>query len=131
MDKQHILEEIKRTAAANHGEPLGVARFSQETGIRTADWHGKFWARWGDALREAGFEPNQFLNKPYAEHELIEKFISLMRELGRFPVRGELKIKSRADEDFPSHNVFARLGLKQQFAKKILSYCLFVSAVSN
>jgi hypothetical protein len=32
-------------------------------------------------------------------------------------------MKSRADEDFPSHNVFARLGSKQQFAAKILSYC--------
>ncbi len=122
MDKQHILEEIKRTAGANHGEPLGIARFSQETGIRTADWHGKFWARWGDALREAGFEPNRF-NKAYAEDELIEKFISLIRELGRFPVHVELKMKSRDDEDFPSHNVFARFGSKQQFAKKILSYC--------
>src|ERR1700733_10610434 len=100
MDKQHILAEIKRTAKGNHGEPLGVARFFQETGIKDTDWHGKFWARWGDALREAGFEPNQF-NKAYAERELIEKFISLIRELGRFPVRGELKMKSRADEHFP------------------------------
>lgn len=121
MDKQQILAEIRRTATDNGGEPLGIARFRHETGIREADWHGKFWARWGDALREAGFAPNQF-NKGYAE-ELIEKFISLIRELGRFPVRGELKMKSRRDEQFPSHNVFARLGSKQQLAKKIVVYC--------
>jgi hypothetical protein len=54
MDKQHILEEIRRTAAANNGEPLGVARFFQETGIKETDWRGKFWVRWGEALREAG-----------------------------------------------------------------------------
>jgi len=122
MDKQHIVAEIRRTAKDNSGEPLGIARFAQETGVREADWHGKFWARWGDALREAGFEPNQF-NKAYPEDDLVEKFISLMRELGRFPVRGELKMKSRADQQFPSHNVFARLGSKQQLATKILSYC--------
>lgn len=122
MDKQHILEEIKRTAKDNGGEPLGTARFFHETGIREADWHGKFWARWGDALREAGFEPNQF-NKAYGEDSLIENFISVIRELGRFPVRGELMMKSRADERFPSHNVFARLGSKQQLATKIMSYC--------
>lgn len=46
-----------------------------------------------------------------------------MRELGRFPVRGELKLKSRADKDFPSHTVFERFGPKEQFARKILSYC--------
>ena len=122
MDKQHILEEIKRTTEANMGEPLGATRFSKETGIREGDWYGKFWARWGDALREAGFEANQF-NKAYPQDHLIEKFISLIRELGRFPVRGELKLKARSDATFPSHNAFARLGSKQQVAKKILSYC--------
>ncbi len=122
MDKQHILAEIRCTAKGNGGEPLGIARFRHETGIREADWHGKFWARWGDALREAGFAPNQF-NKAYADDDLIANFISLIRELGRFPVRGELKMKSRSDEHFPSHNVFARLGSKHQPAAKIVSYC--------
>ena len=32
MDKCHILEEIKRATEENHGEPLGVTRFSQQTG---------------------------------------------------------------------------------------------------
>lgn len=59
MEKQHILDEIKRTAEANRGEALGVARFFQETGIKPADWHGRFWARWGDAVREAGFERSE------------------------------------------------------------------------
>jgi hypothetical protein len=53
MDKQFILSEIKRTAEANAGVPMGRDRFSQETGIRANDWEGKLWARWGDAVREA------------------------------------------------------------------------------
>jgi hypothetical protein len=122
MNKQHILDEIRRTATANDGTPLGVARFLQETGIKVTDWAGKFWVRWGDALREAGFEPNQF-NAAFDRTMLIEKFVGLMRELGKFPVSRELKLKARTDKDFPSANVFARLGSKQELAREIWEYC--------
>jgi hypothetical protein len=37
MGKQHILEGIKRTITANNGEPLGVARCFQKTGIKQTD----------------------------------------------------------------------------------------------
>jgi hypothetical protein len=122
MNKQRILNEIKRTAAANGGVPLGRARFFQETGIKESDWIGKIWPRWGDAVREAGFQPHQ-LQTAYSEAVLIEKFISLTRELGRFPVATEIKIKARSDDSFPWHNTFARFGSKRQFAAKILDYC--------
>lgn len=36
------------------GIPLGRSRFAAETGIHEHDWRGRFWARWSDALREAG-----------------------------------------------------------------------------
>jgi hypothetical protein len=116
------LTEIKRTVEANGGVPLGVSRFFQETGIKQADWAGKIWARWGDAIREAGFEPNQ-LRKAYDDDVLIAKFIGLMRALGRFPVDLEVKMKARSDRSFPWHNTFARFGSKQQFAVKILKHC--------
>ena len=102
--------------------PLGQSRSSQKTGIKTSEWLGKLWTRWGDAVREAGFEPNE-LQSAYDENLLIEKFISLMREIGRFPVSNEIKIKARNDASFPWHNTFARLGDKQQLARKILDYC--------
>jgi hypothetical protein len=35
VDKQHILDEIKRTAASNGGIPLGHRRFFRETGSRS------------------------------------------------------------------------------------------------
>ena len=60
VTRQHILEEIKRTAAENNGVPLGKARFSSETGIRSTDWEGKLWARWSEAVLEAGLKPNEF-----------------------------------------------------------------------
>jgi hypothetical protein len=122
MDKQRILNEIKRTAAANCGVPLGRSRFYQETGIKESDWIGKVWVRWNDALRDAGFEPNS-LQTAYNDNTIIEKFIGLVRDLGHFPVNAEIRMRARSDNDFPSHNTIARLGSKQQIAKKLLEHC--------
>jgi hypothetical protein len=122
MNREHILSEIKRTAEANGGVPLGRERFVQETGINAHEWIGKIWARWGDAVREAGFEPNK-LTTAYNDDILIEKFIELVRELGHFPVYTEIRMKARTEVGFPAHNTFARLGSKEQFVAKILAYC--------
>jgi hypothetical protein len=122
MNKEHILQEIKRTAKANNGAPLGRLRFFRETGIKEADWKGKYWARWNDAVSEAGLEPNQ-KTTAYEESLLIEKYISLMRELGRFPVVAEIRMKVRADASFPNDRTFERFGSKSEFASKILDYC--------
>jgi Meiotically up-regulated gene 113 len=122
MDKAHILAEIIRTAAENDGVALGRERFLQETGIKESDWIGKIWARWGDAVKEAGVKPNQ-MQTSVPEDVLIEKLIALIRELGRFPVVTELKLKARQDEYFPSHNTFRRFGGKIQQIKKIAEYC--------
>jgi hypothetical protein len=122
MNRQDILAEIRRTAAENGGKPLGKERFYRETGINEADWLGKYWARWSDAIRETGLEPNQ-MQGAHDEHVLIEHYISLMRELDKFPTSNEVKLKARNAPGFPWHNTFARFGSKQQLAKRIQEYC--------
>ena len=122
MTKGHILAEIHRTAAANRGAPLGLDRFFAETGIKSSDWHGKYWARWGDALKEAGFQPNQ-LNAARTDEDLLNNLAALVRELGRFPVMAEIKLKARRDPGFPSHNTFGRFGGKQALAAKLQRFC--------
>jgi len=126
MDKQRILGEIPRTAEANGSVPLGQRRFYQETRIKDSDWQGKIWARWGDAVRDAGFQPNR-LQEAYPEEVLIEKFVGLIRELGRYPVAAEIRLKARNDDRFPSHNTFSRFGSKSR-SKIIVNFCRAVAA---
>jgi hypothetical protein len=71
MTKQYILHEIKRTAHANGGVPLGRDRFVKETSIRYHDCFGIFWSRWSEAIA-AGLTPNK-LRAAYPEQVLIEK----------------------------------------------------------
>jgi hypothetical protein len=121
--RQDIVAAIQRTAAANDGEPLGRERFARETGIRTSDWLGRYWARWGDALSEAGFEPNQF-QKRIDEVDLLAALIPEIRRLGRIPTSAELRLRARQDRDgFPSHSVFGRLGGKTELRQRLLAYC--------
>lgn len=122
MNKSYILNEIKRTATANGGVPLGRLGFFKETGIREADWRGRFWARWNDAVREAGLEPNQ-KTEARSDDSMIEQFIALMRELGRFPVVSEMRLKKLRDGSFPNERTFERFGSRPQFVEKILDYC--------
>ena len=88
--KSHIISEIKRTAQKNGGKPLGIARFRTETGIQPSDWLGKIWARWGDAIAEAGFEPN-VLQGPRTDDDLLGSLALLAREIGHIPSASELK----------------------------------------
>lgn len=122
MTREDILAEIRRTTKENGGKPLGTQRFRTETGIKTSDWQGKFWARWGDALIEAGFQPNQ-LQGPRSEEDLLGALASFVRELGHFPVANEIKLKARTEVGFPWHNTFAKFGSKQSLAGRLLDFC--------
>lgn len=122
MEKAHILKEITRTATANGGVPLGEPRFEGETGIKRMDWYGIHWAKWGDAVREAGFIPNE-LNIAFEADLLLEKHAQYARELGRLPTAGELRLKRRNDSEFPSWNTFSRFGTKAEMARKLIEYC--------
>ena len=122
MSKEHIIAEIHRTARENGDVPLGQNRFKNETGIGEASWT-KYWARWGDALLEAGYQPNKW-QEGYDEEFLIEALIDLIQELGKFPTLREMKLKSSGTPDFPSHSTFKnRLGKKHEIAKRIVEFC--------
>jgi len=122
FSKSHIIAEIKRTAKDNGEKPLGMARFEQETGISMKDCLGKYWARWGDALKEAGFKPNTLQGRRN-EEDLLENLVLLTRHLGHFPFTNEIKLWGRKNPGFPSHNTFRRFGKKKDQLDRLAEFC--------
>jgi hypothetical protein len=130
MNKQRILDEIRRTAEANGGSALGRERFEKATGIKESDWRGRYWARWNDALQEAGFSSNQ-LNPAYNDAHLLARLADLVREIGRYPTAAEVLLKRRRDPQFPSQKVYERFGVKAEQARKLMEYCLTTSGFED
>lgn len=120
--REHIVAEIQRTAAANGGKPLGRTRFFAETGIREAAWLGRYWAKWSEALREAGFENNAMMTR-LDDEEVLGALAQEVRRLGRMPTAPELRLARRRDPSLPSHNVFGRFGPKALLLRGLLDFC--------
>lgn len=99
--REIILAEIKRIAVGNGGKPPGVDLFRTETGIGETKWRGVYWARWGDALVEAGFAANEWQAK-LDSTELLSKLAALVSKLGSFPTYSEMVLMRRADANVPS-----------------------------
>lgn len=117
------MNEIKRTTLANGGVPLGWRKFATETGIREPDWKGKLWARWGDAVREAGFEANK-LTTAYEENDLLKQYAELAISLGHLPTAADIRLCIRNGAQIPEYGTFTnRFGGKPQLVAKHRSYC--------
>lgn len=101
-----------------------------ETGIKESDWLGKFWVRWSDAVREAGFSPNA-MQSAYSDEWLLEKYAMLVRDLGRCPTHPDLRLKSRNDCEFPSHSTFSRFGSKTELLARLIAHCRSRDAYSD
>lgn len=99
--RDHIIREIKRVAKKNGGQPPGVHLFQRETEIAEHVWRGKFWARWTDALAEAGFAPNSFQQK-MDSNLLLRKVAEASRHYGRLPTTAEMMLYRQIDPDFPT-----------------------------
>jgi hypothetical protein len=98
-----------------------LRRFEQATGIKPYDW-SKYWARFGDALLEAGFKPNT-LQRAYTDEYMLEQIALLTRELGKFPTDRERRMKRFNDPNFPDANVFySHFKTKDQLVLKALEY---------
>lgn len=122
LTRQHILAEIRRTAELNGGKPLGRRTFLDATGIRETDWQGKYWARWGDAVVEAGFAPNRLI--PRIDDDLLfQKLIDLTGKLGHYPTQPELRLARRNDSTVPDAGTFLKFGSKREQILRVLSFC--------
>lgn len=123
VSREEVLSRIRECASRDNGKPPGKRLFEQQTGIREADWLGRYWARWGDALADAGYPPNTLQGRVWSDDDLLAALATLTAELGRFPTTPELALRRREDEAFPSKNLFGtRLGSRDEQVRKLTAY---------
>ena len=118
--RDQIIQQIQLMARSNGNKPPGSAQFEKHTRIGQSKW-GLYWARWGDALKEAGYEPNTLQGKADPDW-LMENLANLTRKLGNVPVNREFRIEARNSPGFPSHTVLSALGDKAQRARLVLDW---------
>jgi len=118
ITREHIIAEIARTA--ENGKPLGRARFAAATGIREADCE-RYWPRWSDATREAGFEPNT-LNARLSDDAILAPLVNEVRRFGRLPSSRELAIRRREGAPIASPKVYERYGSRRALAHRLADY---------
>ena len=130
MNRQQIVAEIQRIAIENGGHAPGRQALERKTAVKMSEWYPHIWLRWGDALAEAGYAPNLLQTKA-SDEVLIEKYVGFARQLGRFPVEGELRRKAREDQSFPSHSVFNRFGGKDKLLQAVAAHCRKTSGLDD
>ncbi|MGA9583827.1 MAG: hypothetical protein WBQ95_00790, partial [Terracidiphilus sp.] len=120
MEKEHILDEIRRTAV--DGRPLGRDQFCTQTGIREHDWLGRYWAKWSDAQTEAGFEPLSF-NPKFDDEYILERIAKLVGKLGKFPTTPEMQLERNNNPDFPNNRVIGRRWNRNALIERLVKFC--------
>jgi len=123
MDRDFILNEIRRAAAENGGGVLSRAKFQEATGITEAVWRGKFWLGWAEASAAAGVQSGQ-MNEAHEADFLLMRLARLTRERGHFPTSAETRMARMQDKTFPNDKVFDRFGAK---AGRVAALRRFVS----
>jgi hypothetical protein len=109
--------------AAANGRPPGVKLVRREAGIKESDWSGKYWARWSQALREAGFAPNRW-TAGHDETAMVRRFALLIREMGRVPTGPELRLKRHDDPTIAGLKAYQEhFGNKAALLARVRAYC--------
>ena len=131
VTRDQIIEAIQRTAKDNGGVPVGIVRFTVETGISVDDCIGVYWRNWSDALIEAGFSPNQ-MNPSFNEEDMLRRHAELSLQLGRLPTKADMQLKRRSDADFPAWETYRRrFGSTADVRRRTAEYCLSKAEVAD
>lgn len=110
---QVVVAEIKRLAEENAGRPPGRRTFEQATGIREGEWLGVIWARWGDALQDAGFSANRMQGRADRD-ELLKKLFEACEHFRRMPTVSEYELLRAQSPSFPAYKTFqSNFGAKE------------------
>jgi hypothetical protein len=100
-----ILKAIRDHAAAHGGKPPGRLALERATGIKEAAWRGVLWARWNEAVAEAGLAPNT-KTTAIDQQQLMVQLAEAIRHFGRLPTYSELRLYKRTHLGFPEDKTF-------------------------
>src|SRR5258708_12708740 len=106
MDREEILNVIRRTTQANGGVALGHDKLAA-LGITPTVW-GRYWARLSAAQREAGAVPNK-PNEPHPDEHAMARFLDLSREPQAIPTSPDRVLTPNSTPMFPRHPTSNRL----------------------
>jgi hypothetical protein len=136
--RERILAEIKRIAKANGGVAPGKGVFEKETGIRKYDWSGKYWARWSDAVADAGLVAQDYKQKQDTTL-FYPKLAEAVRHYGKAPTTAELNLYRKIQPNCPWDNTLRRhfgsineaYGSLREWAKVNIKYQDIVAMISE
>ena len=121
-DREAIIAEIKRLSSELGASP-GVAKFSAETGIPQARFLGVYWARWSDALAEAGLAANELQGR-FDSSDLLRGLAQFTRKAGRYPSNRDLRLAKRQGEVVANEKVYStHFGNADGVREALRNYC--------
>jgi hypothetical protein len=124
ISKEEILSEIRKFVEANGGDIPGEHKFASATRIKQSAWKGKYWVRWTDAVREAGYDPNE-MTKRIPDEDILGKLADLIIKLGHFPVRDEINMHATTVPGIPTWTTIKRRwGGMPETAKALLDFSI-------
>jgi hypothetical protein len=112
--RERVISEIQRIARET-GRAPGMSVFEQQSGIHRREIIGKIWARWSEAVSEAGLEANAFETVPYDETEILTALAEACLKLKRWPSPNDLRLYGRQNSGFPATNT-----IEKRFPKRAL-----------
>jgi hypothetical protein len=126
MDKNQLLNEVRRIAQENGGNPPGSRSFYVCTDTRESTWKGKSWNEWNnwnDVLNEAGYERRTKTEKR-PNSGILEQLALLTRKLGRFPVTLDMRREKRTNQHFPNDKtLLTSFGGRVETLNALRNYC--------
>lgn len=121
-ERDAILAEIRRLSSETGSAP-GIAKFCAATGISQSRILGAYWARWSDALAEAGLPANGLQGK-FDRDELLAGLAKFIRSCGRYPSNRDLRLAKRQGKDVANEKVYAtHFGGAEGLKEALRAFC--------
>ena len=121
-ERDAILAEIRRLHTELGASP-GIAKFCDEAGIPQSRFIGVYWARWSDALVEAGLSPNQLQGR-FDGDQLLQGLAEFTRKAGRYPSNRDLRLAKRQGENVANEKVYStHFGSAEGIRRALRAYC--------